>query len=266
MSRRTILAFVLLAAACNDSDTKVVADTTQATTADTQPTTGDATTTQAETTVAETTATETTADVPDGTSALTGVNTKVTVTAPTPNASCATADQLEPPTGGAAYPWGGLTVGATTYTCNGCPDGLKELQGSWRLHGFLPAPNDDTPDYAWPDPATDGGFVLRVDGNTFYTRDVDPQQSTNEVSRGWYFCSMKPENGQKHLYWVNTETDPSGGAGDVTRTDRILTDGSDRLLVFFFDDPATGTSNFPYPLCRIGSTVGDQTCTDPFAP
>ena len=262
MVLRLSLALVLsLTAACNDSGsgTPDTTDTTDTTANDT--TTSDTQTTNAtETTVATDTDT---GEVAAGTSPLTGVNTNVTVTEPTPNAACATADHPSAATGGAEYPWGGLTVGTTAYTCNGCPDGLPELQGSWRLHGFQDPPNDETPDYNYPDPATKGAFELLVDGNTFMVRDSDPSAGTDVVSRGWYFCSQKPENDHKYLYWVDLG---KSGADAITRTDTVLTDGTNNLLLFFFANAVSGTESLPYPLCRLGTTRNGQTCDDPFAP
>src|SRR5262249_23177232 len=104
-------------AACGD-DNKGSSDSTSDTTADTShPDTSGGDTTPG--------------DGAPGTSALTGVSTNVQVTTPTPNAGC-DATKVDNGVNGAKYPWGGLTAGGVSYTCNSCPTGLKDFQGKWR--------------------------------------------------------------------------------------------------------------------------------------
>ncbi len=204
--------------------------------------------------------------VPDtvtpGVSALTGVNTNVTVTEPTPNAGCA-ASEVDNGDHGASYPWGGLTAAGTSYTCNKCPSGLQDFQGMFRAHGF--AADETTPDYdKGADASSDDAELLYIDGNTFYFKLYDKQTNTTDEARGWFFCSQKPENNGEHLFWV--VTDGIQGApqdGDINRTDVILSQGADRKLISYFDE-LTGQTNVQIGYCKIGTSSGGKTCNNPF--
>ncbi len=198
---------------------------------------------------------------PSSRSDVTCVETNVSADPVTPNASCdpATIIALE---GALTYPWGGAEVGAKSFTCNGCPNGLPELQGEFRAHGFVD--DSDEPDYRYPDTKTDYATVLYVEGNTFYTATYDARAQRAGETRGFYFCSMKPENNAKHLYWA--DLDANGAITNWTRTDVVLTQGVDNLLLKFFNSATdlSDTTGFNYAYCRIGSSRGGQTCNSPF--
>jgi hypothetical protein len=200
-----------------------------------------------------------------GVSALTGVNTNVTVTTPTPNASCA-ANEVDTGTHGAKYPWGGLTAGSTSFTCNKCPGGLQDFQGSFRAHGY--AADETTPDYdKGNNAATGDAEVLLIDGNTWYSKFYDKQSDTTQETRGFFMCSQQPEHPNEHLFWVVTEVVDDGGsgleAGDVLRTDVILSQGADRKLIYWMDD-LVGQTYVQIGYCKIGTESGGKTCNDPF--
>lgn len=194
-------------------------------------------------------------------SAVTCVETAVAVGPVTPDSACDPA-QITTLAGGLGYPWGGATVGAKSFTCNGCPNGLPELQGRWRAHGFVD--DSDEPDYRYPDAKTDLATVLFVDGNTFYAAEADARDGSSWQSRGFYFCGMKPESGGKHIYWA--DLDASGAIVNWTRTDPILSSGPDNLLIKFFNSATNlgDTTGFNYGYCRLDSSRGGQVCNSPF--
>lgn len=197
-----------------------------------------------------------------GTSPLTGVHTNVTKTAPTPNPQCAAADVI--PGSGAKYPWGGFSVGGKTYTCDACPNGHGDMQGSYRFHGYDDGNATERVDYSYPDPA-EYKEVVKIDGNTFYTAVEDNIEGHSAYyTRGWYFCTQPPENGSKHIFWVSLDSDDPAQRTSVSETDPILSDGPNNTLLFFYDEVggSTGTVRL---YCRIGSQRDGQTCTDPFA-
>ena len=196
-------------------------------------------------------------------SELTGVETNVSVTPVTPNASC-DASEVDNTDHGATYPFGGLEVEGTSYTCNKCPNGNKELQGSWRTHGWK-ADNEDEVDYSIGSEATDAN-VLLVDGNTF-SYEVRQTDGANYIARGYYVCTQKPEHPNEHIFWQVVETEPANvlGTPDVPglwRTDVVLNSGPDNILLFWFA-ALTGDQQYSLGYCRVGSTVGDQTCNNP---
>ena len=212
---------------------------------------------------ADTTGGDTT--VAPGTSALTGVNTNVTVTAPTRNANC---DNTEVDNGnnGAKYPWGGLTAGTTTYTCNKCPTGLADFQGKWRAHGYKA--DMTTPDYSkGADAATDDAEIFYVDGNTYYSHFHDQQEGKSVETRGWYVCTQQPEHAHEHIFWVTLEATPAGvlgsNAGDIGESDVILSQGSDKKLITWYDE-VDGATSLQMGYCKIGTSSGSQTCNNPF--
>jgi hypothetical protein len=192
---------------------------------------------------------------------VTCVETAVAVGPVTPDAACDAASiiRLE---GGLGYPWGGATIGAKSFTCNGCPNGLPELQGRWRAHGFVP--DTDDMDYRYPDAKTDLATVLFVDGNTFYAAEADARDGSSWQSRGFYFCGMKPESGGKHIYWA--DLDARGAIVNWTRTEPILSRGPDNLLIKYFNSATDlgDPTGFNYPYCRIGSSRDGQICNSPF--
>lgn len=215
----------------------------------------------------DTTGGDTGADtVTPGTSALTGVNTNVTVTAPTRNPNC---DSTEVDNGnnGTKYPWGGLTVDGTAYTCNKCPTGLADFQGKWRAHGFQDA-DETQPDYTkGGDADTGDAEVLYIDGNTWYSHLHDHQEMKSVETRGWFVCTQQPEHPNEHLYWVTLQAVPEGtlGAnnGDINESDVILSSGGDKKLIAWYDS-TTSEQNVQIGYCKIGTSSGGQTCNDPF--
>jgi len=236
--------FVALAA-CGDDATTTTPD-------------GDATMTPDGETAGETVVTP-------GTSALTGVNTNVTVTTPTRNANC---DSTEVDNGnnGAKYPWGGLTANEKNYTCNRCPTGLADFQGMWRAHGF--AADESTPDYdKGSDAATGDAEILFIDGNTWYSNFHDEQEGKSVETRGWFVCTQQPEQANEHLYWVTLSAVPEGtlGAnnGDINESDVILSQGTDKKLIAWYD-AVGGNTSASIGYCKIGTSSGGKTCNNPF--
>lgn len=205
---------------------------------------------------------DTTDTTQPGVSALTGVNTNVTVTTPTPNASC-NAEAVDTGTHGAKYPWGGLTAGDTSFTCNKCPAGLPNFSGRWRAHGYVD--NSDEPDYSKGSTASEAE-IFYIDGNTWYSHWVKPDGTEFEV-RGWFFCSQQPEHPNEHYFWKSLETVPASALGgdipEVYRSNVKLDAGGDRVLFEWFYE-LTGTTLYQTGYCRIGTTYNGQNCNDPF--
>lgn len=204
-------------------------------------------------------------NVTPGTSAVTGVNTNVTVTTPTRNAGCDNTD-VDNANHGAKYPWGGATINGTTYTCDRCPNGLADFQGKWRAHGF--AADGETPDYSkGGDATTDDAEVLFIDGNTWYSQLHDQQEGKSVETRGWFFCSQKPEHPNEHLFWYTIEAKPEGqlGAtsGEYNESDVILSQGGDKKLIAWYDTVG-GASSASIGYCKIGTVSNGQTCNNPF--
>lgn len=234
--------FVAFAACDSDPETKADADATSTPDGDTAQET-----------------------VTPGTSALTGVDTNVTVTTPTPNAGC---DQTKVDNGnnGAKYPFGGLEVGGKSYTCDKCPTGLKEFQGKWRAHGF--AADETTPDYdLGSDASTGDAEILFIDGNTWYSQIHDKQLQQSVETRGWLLCSQKPEHPNEHLFWTTLSAVPAGtlGAnnGDINESDVILSSGSDKVLIAWYDEVG-GNTSVQIGYCKVGTSSGGKECNNPF--
>ena len=55
--------------------------------------------------------------------------------------------------------------------------------------------------------------IFYVDGNTWYDMFSDHQTQQTLVTRGWFFCTQKPEHPNEHLFWMTTEADPAGTFG-----------------------------------------------------
>jgi hypothetical protein len=202
---------------------------------------------------------------PPGTSQLTGVNTNVQVTVPQRNANCDDS-RVDNATHGARYPWGGLTAGERTFTCNRCPSGLGDFQGMWRAHGF--AADQSTPDYnKGSDAANDDAELLFIDGNTWYSRLHDHQSGQSVETRGWFVCTQQPEHPNEHLFWVTLQATPAGvfgaNAGDINESDVILSSGTDKKLIAWYDDVG-GNTSVQIGYCKIGTQSGSQTCNNPF--
>lgn len=220
-----------------------------------------------------TTGTDSTSDTGPGSdttassiSPCTGVETAVNVTTPTPNPSCDPNEIDRGPFGFVNYPWGGLSAGGKTWTCNKCPGGIRDFQGKWRAHGFTP---DGEIDYSLgSDAGPDDAEILFIDGNTFYNRIYDRQEGQTVELRGWFFCGQQPEQANEHLFWVVLDAVPDGTwgytAGTVFESDVILSWANDRKLITWFDDLGASTSaDIGY--CQIGTSAGGQFCNDPFA-
>lgn len=200
-----------------------------------------------------------------GTSQLTGVNTNVTVTTPERNANC---DDSEVDNGshGAKYPWGGLTADEETYTCNKCPAGLADFQGMWRAHGF--GADEVTPDYSkGGDADNDNAEILYIDGNTWYSKFHVHSEGQTVETRGWFVCTQQPEHPNEHLFWVTVQATPEGtlgaNSGDINESDVILSSGTDKKLIAWYDDVG-GNTSAQIGYCKIGTTSGGQTCNNPF--
>ena len=203
--------------------------------------------------------------VTPGVSELTGVLTEVSVTTPTRNADC---DDGAIDTGvyGAKYPWGGLAVDGLTFTCNKCPGGLPDLQGQFRAHGW-DGDWGGTPDYdIGNSPAKGDAEVLFIDGNTWYSKLYFRSENRTEETRGYFFCSQRPEHANEHLFWVITEVVDDGGigldAGTVWRTE-VISSGAERKVISWFAD-LSGEQNVQTGYCRIGTEFADKACNDPF--
>lgn len=197
-------------------------------------------------------------------SGVTCVETNTGATPITQPANCTMGDTILT-RNGLSYPWTGATVGNKTFSCNSCPNGHPDLQGRYRIHGWKEG--SEQVDYSIPNPVTDQAWVLFVDGNTFYSAEHDAIRQRSSQSRGYYFCSMKVENGAKHLYFSDVENSNPEGIGNWSRTDSILSqNGGNNLLIRFFHNAAdtTDKSGIDFPFCRIGSVTDGQTCTDPF--
>lgn len=205
---------------------------------------------------------DTTDTTQPGVSALTGVNTNVTVTTPTPNASC-NAGAVDTGTHGAKYPWGGLTAGSSNFTCNKCPGGIDSLQGRWRAHGWQE--DKITPDYEIGSQSNEGE-ILYIDGNTWYSHWVKPDGTEFEV-RGWYMCSQQPEHPNEHLFWVSLEAVPSSALGNevksIYRSNVKLDAGINNMLFEWFNE-LTGSGLYQTGYCKIGTERGGVTCNNPF--
>lgn len=197
-------------------------------------------------------------------SALTGVYTDVSVTAPPRNPLCHDSS-IDSRVHGARYPWAGLEVAGILYTCNRCPTGLETLQGRFRAHGY--AEDNETPDFSeGGDAATGDADLLEVDGNTWHRKRYGPASRQLIESRGWFFCSQQPEHPNEHLFWVSTEVVAGPGAvGDTARSDVVLSAGRDRHLISWFAE-VDGSLFYQSSYCRIGTAQNGKVCTDPFAP
>ncbi len=174
-------------------------------------------------------------------------------------------------TNGTVIPWTGFIHDGTTYTCNACPNGDPEIQGTWR---FVHDPDDPTKI------GEDGALeTVKFDGNTFtirsYAKDDKGKMATS-VKRGWYFCGLKPEfpNEMKGFVTTDVQTDgfcegPVGACWEpgLIFTGYTLGNGGGGLLWDWFYDFVTDSTSTDadQPYCRIGTFVGEHPCEDPFA-
>ena len=222
--------------------------------------------------------TDTTSVGTGGVSPITGVNTSVPYTTPTPNAGC-DPTEVDHGTYGAVYPWGGYThwdTGHTRFTCNQCPGGRAAIQGRYQLIGRGDGGEGEfDPDFPL---ASDEIESLYVDGNTFYVHWRDTRNGDEYEWRGYYFCSQKPENPKERIVWVPTEVVQAGpsdnqvvvGKGDVSDPQLTSQEISGAAYLFYFDDGALiGGTGVGYEYCRWGTEidVGGVTklCRDRFA-
>ncbi len=200
-----------------------------------------------------------------GTSALTGVNTNVQVTTPTRNANCDNGE-VDNGNNGAKYPWGGLNADGKDFTCNRCPTGIVDFQGEWRAHGF--AADETTPDYTkGSDAGTGDAEILFIDGNTWYSHFHDQQEGKSVETRGWFLCTQQPEHPNEHIFWVTLQAVPAGNLGanngDINESDVILSSGTDKKLIAWYDEVG-GNTSAQIGYCKIGTSSGGQTCNNPF--
>lgn len=206
-------------------------------------------------------------------SALTGVETNVAVTPPTPNAGC---DQSDVETGdfGATYPWGGYThwdADQTEFTCNQCPNGEPGMSGMYQLIGRTNNGEGEL-DPDLPE-LTDWVEVLYIDGNTFYQRMLDAKSGDEWVFRGYYVCTQKPENGNERILWIPTEVDkagPSGnqavvGKGAVSDGFLVSQDVEGVFLLYWYDDGAlTGGAWLSFEYCKFNADIEGKSCRNRF--
>lgn len=163
---------------------------------------------------------------------------------------------------GQQVPWKGYAKGNLTFTCNACPTGDPEIQGSWRL---VDGETDD-PSVPFSDGAKE---VIQFDGNTFtdHLHQPDHDVMTDQTTSGWYFCADKAELPSKHHVFVLQSAAPDGAfnnhAGDAFGADVLM--AGPNILVLDMYDGIAGNNLGPYHYCRIGSTVNGNACTDPFA-
>lgn len=240
--KRFLLAWAsaaLLIAACGDSGSSST------------DTTGGDTSTGTDT-IADTTTTP-------GTSAITGVSTDgVSCTEPTFAQGCTGAGP-NAATSGFSYPWCGLDTGVDDYTCQGCPNGIINFQGTYRAikDGTASPPELDFEDYK---------ETVAIDGNTFALKILDDNGDLSEA-KGWILCTETPENNAREIFWVQVDGhSPSGSwkAGAIERTANVIVTGTDAAVIYWYDD-LTGEANVSQEYCRIGGTIGGVDCTDPFA-
>lgn len=213
-----------------------------------------------------------------GVSALTGVNTSVPYTTPTPNAGC-DSTAVDHGVYGAVYPWGGYRhwdTAQTRFTCNRCPGGRAVLQGKSQLIGRANGGDGEfDPDFPL---ASDVIESLYVDGNTFYVHRLDAKSGDEYEWRGYYVCTQKPENGKERILWIPTEVLQPGpsdnaavvGKADVSDPQLTSQDLAGAAYIFWFNDGAlTGGTGAGYEYCRFGTQVDVggtiKLCRDRFA-
>ena len=187
-------------------------------------------------------------------------------TAPTRDASC---EAPGTDTYGASYPWQGFTYAGTTYTCNRCPGGDPVIQGDWRAvfdeNGEDPTvPYDKDPTYR---------ELLSFSGNTFVMEleGKDLGANVRATISGWYFCSSKPETGNAAKFFIVTGAEPEGAfsyeSGMVFTADLLSNELQTSLLFLGYGGVVTtggGTHDFSAPYCKVGTTIGETPCEDPF--
>jgi hypothetical protein len=203
----------------------------------------------------DTTATDTadtTSDTAD-TNAGTGVVPAAGCVDVAPGAACEAQDDGNH---GLKHPFCPPTIGGTDYTCNRAPTGYGDFQGQYRVFGFNDA---DGEDFTLPETSAE---ILYIDGNTWYNVVKFDGQPTYEA-RGYFIVPGQPERSDRHFFWIVTEVIQQGSgdtvAGDVYETDNVIRTGSDRLLVFYYDEVG-GSTNVGINYCRIGSSSNGQAC------
>jgi hypothetical protein len=168
-----------------------------------------------------------------------------------------------PAVAGTVHAWPGkFSAGGKSYTKDACPNGRKELQGSWRQV------DSQTEDPATP--FSDGTKeVITFDGNTFTDHLAGPDNGklTEQTSSGWYWCGDPSELSSGHNVVVLEKASPEGAfgnsSGDIFSAE-WLTQGPNQMAYGLFSG-FEGKSNGSYFYCRIGSTVNGHCCNDPFA-
>ncbi len=187
-------------------------------------------------------------------------------TPPTPNPECKAPIDEDL---GDYYEWDGFTHDGKTFSCNFCPKGHPDFQGSWRAifdrQGDDPTiPYDKDPTYK---------EKLEIHGNAFtWTMDGDDLgKNVHAVVKGWYWCGSKPEVYNESRVIVVTSVEPEGAFGwekGVVITADILYSQPNGLLYadyggFVTEAGSNWVLNQPY--CRIGLQYGGKACDDPFA-
>ncbi|GEM_PF-2235252 len=171
--------------------------------------------------------------------------------------------------------WAAFTHKGTTYTCNVCRGGRKDLQGTWRLVDF------DTEDPRTPLKSKDGSLyreTISIDGNHWSSRLVgkDLGKAVDAKLDGYYFCSDIAEVKGEPTIFVQQTVTPEGAFGNDSKSAwgaTVLHKGADRLSLtdLRFDDLSKpGKQSALY--CRVGAKVKvkekgkdiDVLCDDPF--
>ncbi len=183
----------------------------------------------------------------------------------TSNPQCAPGDEG---VYGTVIPWNGLDYEGKTYTCDECPGGIEQLQGTWRFY-------DCDPGVTVP-ASSEYAEVLIFDGNTWTNRvaGTDLGQWVDATSTGFYFCSQKPENEKEVKVFVTQTMEPAGAwgrvVGDVWSSDIVgIETGMNDFLAWFYDGIATQETDddwyFNGCFCKVGDQLNGETCANPFS-
>lgn len=187
-----------------------------------------------------------------------------------------------PPTGAeGAYPFKGLTHTPETpkssgvthnFTCTMCPGGTLGIKGTYK---YFTEDNVDTPDPAvWKETWEFFGnrFVNVIEGV-----DSGDNQHKSVVAEGYFFCPDPDE-----LDWIKSpdfwnvvlvylDAKPAGAFGIEPGSIDLCFLGVENMAAdriglacnLFWD--ANGTWQTTDQYCKLGTTLGGRTCSDPFA-
>ena len=183
-----------------------------------------------------------------GTSSLTGVWTRAACeTGPNPNCLDRSIDGLPD---SAEFGW----CGYEGYTCNACPHGFRDVQGSYRL---MMADETGLPNPTLPDPATDIAERLLIDGNTFDDEIHDIRGGRDTHVRGWFFCADSAEDPRQRIFWV-----PQAPSTQPVYDSGLIEAGlNDAISIAYLEGQTTFTATY----CRIGTPYRGLPCNDSIA-